>query len=195
MESKKCKYVDDLTLAKSIDLEKNLKKSIESDLERPLNFHERTEHILPVVNNVIQKEVKELETYCNKYKMKINNKKTKVMLFNSKIKTDFQPKIFLQDGSLLEVVEEVKLLGVIITSDLKWKKNTKNIIIKAYKRMWMVKRLKSMGVKTDKLKLAYVQQVRSVLEIAAPAWNSGLTISEKLDIERVQKSFLPYCLW
>ena len=55
--------------------------------------------------------------------------------------------------------------------------------------MWMVKRLKSMGVKTDKLKLAYVQQVRSVLEIAAPAWNSGLTISEKLDIERVQKSF------
>ena len=188
-------YVDDLTLAKSINLEKNLKKSIESELVRPLNFHERTEHILPVVNNVMQKEVKELETYCNKYKMKINNKKTKVMLFNSKIKTDFQPKIFLQDGSLLEVVEEVKLLGVIITSDLKWKKNTKNIIIKAYKRMWMVKRLKSMGVKTDKLKLAYVQQVRSVLEIAAPAWNSGLTISEKLDIERVQKSFLPYCLW
>ena len=55
--------------------------------------------------------------------------------------------------------------------------------------MWMVKRLKSMGANKEELKLAYIQQVRCVLEIAVPAWNSGLTISEKLDIERVQRSF------
>ena len=39
------------------------------------------------------------------------------------------------------------------------------------------------------MKLAYIQQVRSVLEIAVPVWNSGLSISEKIDIERVQKTF------
>ena len=55
--------------------------------------------------------------------------------------------------------------------------------------MWMVKRLRSMGATPETMKLAYIQQVRSVLEIAVPVWNPGLSISEKIDIERVQKSF------
>ena len=87
------------------------------------------------------------------------------MLFNSKIKSDFQPKLFLQDGSLIEVVEEIKLLSIIIISYLKWKNNTKNITKKAYSQPWMIKRLKSMGANKEELKLAYIQQVRSVLEI------------------------------
>ena len=111
------------------------------------------------------------------------------MLFNSKVKTDFQPELFLQDGKQIELVDEIKLLGIILTSDLKWEKNTKHIIRKAYKQMWMVKRLKSMGAIPETMKLAYIQQVRSVLEIAGPVWNSGLSLSEKIDIERVQKSF------
>ena len=102
---------------------------------------------------------------------------------------DFQPQIFLQDGSLLYLVDEIKLLGVIITSDLKWQKNTKHIIMKANKRMWIIKRLKSMGANLEQLKLDFFQQVRSVLEIAVPVWNSSLTISDTLSIERVQKSF------
>ena len=52
----------------------------------------------------------------------------------------------------------------------------------------MVKRLKALGASLNQLKLTYIQQVRSVLEIAVPAWQPGLTIAEKLDIERVQKS-------
>ena len=36
----------------------------------------------------------------------------------------------------------------------------------------------------------YVKQIRSILEFAAPVWNSSLTASEVADIERVQKVFL-----
>ena len=100
------------------------------------------------------------------------------MLFNS----------ILQDGSLVEVVEELKLLGIVITSYLKWKRNTRNMIRKAYKRMWVVKRLKLLGASKKQLILTNVQQVRSALEIAVPVWQPGLTVSEILDIERVQKS-------
>ena len=53
------------------------------------------------------------------------------MVFYSKTKTDCMPQLFLQDGSSVEVVEEFKLLRIILTSDLKWKKNTKNMIRKA----------------------------------------------------------------
>ena len=48
--------------------------------------------------------------------MQINSKKTKVMIFNTQRKYDFLPQVHIDD-KLLEVVEEFKLLGIVITSD------------------------------------------------------------------------------
>ena len=50
--------------------------------------------------------------------MVINEEKTKVMLFNQAWKYDFLPDIHTEAGDMLEVVEEFKLLGLVIRSDL-----------------------------------------------------------------------------
>ena len=50
--------------------------------------------------------------------MKINTDKTKLMLFNPSKKIDFCPE-FEIERKCLEIVEEAKLLGVVIRSDLK----------------------------------------------------------------------------
>ena len=73
--------------------------------------------------------------------MKINKNKTKVMLFNTARLRDFTPKLKI-DGDPIDVVEEIKLLGVILTSDLKWNENTMHITKKAYNKLWMIRRLK-----------------------------------------------------
>ena len=54
----------------------------------------------------------------------------------------------------------------------------------------MLRRLKQHGAATGGLLDVYMKQARSVLELAVPAWHSGLTQSESLDIERVQKAAL-----
>jgi hypothetical protein len=41
----------------------------------------------------------------------------------------------------MEVVEEEKLLRVILTSDLKWSANTKYIVGRAKKKLWILKRV------------------------------------------------------
>ena len=92
------------------------------------------------------------------------------------------------DGVLLEVVKEMKLLGAIITSDLKWHRNTENITKKAYQRLWILKRLKQMGASTESMIDVYAKHIRSVLEFAAVVWNSSLTQENIMTIERVQKS-------
>ena len=69
--------MDDLTLAKAVNLKTTLRKANESDLVRPLQFHQRTEHILPDETNDMLKEMRELEKYCEDHKMKINSKKQK----------------------------------------------------------------------------------------------------------------------
>ena len=77
------------------------------------------------------------------------------MLFNTSYKNDFKPELTI-DGVLLEVVDKMKLLGVIITSDLKWKENTDFITKKAYSRLWLIKRLKQMGASTRALLDTYL---------------------------------------
>ena len=72
--------------------------------------------------------------------MKINYKKTKVILFNPCTSLDFTPKIKLSDQSL-QMVEETRLLGLIVCNDFKWSSNTDHIVKKAYKRLWILRRL------------------------------------------------------
>ena len=52
--------------------------------------------------------------------------KVKVMLFNTSRINDFSPTINI-NRTELEVVDEMKLLGVMITNDVKWFKNTEYI--------------------------------------------------------------------
>ena len=94
------------------------------------------------------------------------------------------------NGNQLETLEEMKILGLILQNDLKWKSNTKNMTAKAYKRLWMIKRLKNAGANQEDLTDVYIKQVRSVLEFGVPVWNGSITKEEVSDIERVQKTFL-----
>ena len=90
----------------------------------------------------------------------------------------------------MEVVEKFKLLGVQIRSDLKWWDNTDYICKKGYTRLWMLRRLKQLGASQSELVDVYQKQVRSVLELAVPVWQPGITVQEKYQIERVQKCAL-----
>ena len=188
MKAKHFKYVDDMTLAEAIILKDTLVPKNDNELIGPLNFHDRFELSLPDNENKLQEAINKLKAYTVENEMKINKKKTKVMLFNQAIKYDFMPEIKLDDGESAEVVEEFKLLGVFITIDLKWHKNTKHITTKGFQRLWMLRRLRQLGASQSELIDVYVKQVRSILEFASVVWHPGLTQDNTAQIERVQKS-------
>ena len=178
------KYVDDLTLAEAINLPKQLVSV--PDRQLPDNYHARTGHVLPDDNSLVVQELSNTLDYAEQNEMKINLKKTKTMLFNPCTSLDFMPEIRLGTHQL-EVVEELRLLGIIVRSDMKWSSNTINMVQKATRKLWMLRRLKNMGAEETDLVDMYVKQIRSLLELAVPAWQGAVTQEEKLDIERVQK--------
>ena len=182
------KYVDDLSYLKSINLSEKLTVNPDPNPARPLSYHNRTSHILPQEENVMQQYMNQLVSFTNENEMQINCKKSKVMLFNTRKKYDFQPEIISETGDSLEVVEEFKLLGLKITSNLKWHANTKFICTKGYSRLWMLRNLKKLGASIENIKDVYEKQCRSVLEMAVPAWAAGLTKNEANQIERVQRT-------
>ena len=119
--------------------------------------------------------------------MRINVNKTKIMLFNSSKKWDFTPTVSLGNKSTnLELVDEVKLLGIIITSDMKWHKNTSHLCERGYSRLWMLRNLKRFGA--SERELLDIKQCRSVLEMAAPVWTPRQTYENIIALERVQRS-------
>ena len=179
------KFVDDLTVAESIILEESVQTV--ANRPRPENYHARTGHALIPEKSQVYKQIMNTQHYAITNEMKLNTKKTKFILFNTCKNIDFIPAINLE-GEEVQTVEEIKILGVVISSDLKFSQNTNYIVKKAFKRIWMLRRLQNLGASEKQLLDVYFKQVRSVLELAVPVWHSSLSKEDSQNIERVQKS-------
>ena len=59
---------------------------------------------------------------------------------------------------------KTKLVGVIITEDLKWGENTSYICKKAREKMWMLRRMLKLKLNMHQMFDAYIKEVRSLLE-------------------------------
>ena len=186
------KYVDDLVLLETVSLKSQLNK-VPKDAQQPYTYHGRTGHELLPENSKVFQTLQETEHYAEKNKMKINFKKTKLMIFNPARSVDFCPSFSLNDNEL-ETVEETKLLGLIVRSDLSWTSNTQYMVKRANKKLWCLRRLKNLGAEVEDLLDVYFKQIRCLLEYGVAVWQPSLTNEDKIKIERVQKSALSIIL-
>ncbi len=120
--------------------------------------------------------------------MKINGSKSNLMLIDLK-KTKTQVNDVKIGSDSVPFVKEMNLLGVVISSNLQWKENTKYIVSRASKRIFAVIKLKSFKASLPDLKQYYCSFIRPVVEYASTVWNTSLTRSEVITIEKVQKRF------
>ena len=125
--------------------------------------------------------------------MKINQTKTKSMIFNFTTKYQFNTRLKLEE-KILETIDETKLLGTIITNNLKWDRNTEHIVKKAYARMEILRKLSSFQAPETDMKQVYIAYIRSLLEQSSNVWHSSLSVENKTDLERVQKIALTIIL-
>ena len=134
----------------------------------------------------LQEAVSSVLAWSNQNDMRINGSKTKEMLISfSKSQADV-PHISI-DGSLLERVESVTLLGVQISNDLSWEKHVSFIVKKAQSRLFSLNMLRRAKVSSKDIMDIFCSKVRPVLEYASPLWHPGLTQEQSDDIENLQK--------
>jgi hypothetical protein len=117
------------------------------------------------------------------------------MKFNFSRTNDFPPELTIKGfNDQLDVISETKLLGIMLTNDLKWASNTEFICKKAYGKMWTLRRMKVLDVDPTVILDVYLKEIRAVLELAVPAWHSGLTQRQSTDIKRAQQVALQIIL-
>ena len=190
IERAKQKFVDDFTVMTAIDLKVNLTKDINPNNPRPLPYRSRTEHILPVEENPLQVQMDNIVKLSKERKMVLNPLKTKTMIFNTLKNYDVLPLISTEEGKILDVVEEHKILGHMIRSDLKTISNTEFICKRAFKRMWIIRRLKALGCSKSELIEVLQQQIISICEVGVPFWGPMITLTESNMLERCMKTGL-----
>ena len=86
------------------------------------------------------------------------------------------------------------MLGVQLSSSLKWTSNTSAICAKAMSKMWLLRRLKKFNLDHEIILDYYLKEIRSLLEHGVPIWNSGLTKAQVREVENVQKVALKIIL-
>ena len=188
----KFKFVDDLTVLETINLisvgltSYNTKNHIPSDISIDNSF-------IPPQNLKSQNWMNEINSWTLNQKMQLNKNKTKNMFFN--FTKNYQSTTRLQiENENIEVLDSTKLLGTVISNDLKWELNTKNIVKKANARMQILRKASQFGASVEDLKLIYFLYIRSQLEQSATVWHSTLTLKNRRDLERVQKTAIKIIL-
>ena len=87
-------------------------------------------------------------------------------------------------------VSSFKILGVIVSNNLKWTEHVHYISAKANSRLHFLKQLKRAGLSNDDILHFYLAVIRPVLEYAAPVWHSSLTNELSDQLESLQKRAL-----
>ena len=64
------------------------------------------------------------------------------------------------------------------------------MVKRANKKLWCLKQLKILGATSKDLLDVYYKQIRSLLEFSVEVWHTNLTVSDRMKIERIQKSAL-----
>ena len=122
-------------------------------------------------------------------KMLLNKKKSNAMLFNFTNKFQFATRIKMEDD-VIEIINETKLLGVMVNDRLNWNSNTAFLVKRANARMRLLHKLVEFEVPQEDLINIYVLYIRSILEQSCQVWHSSLSLENFQDLERVQKNAL-----
>ena len=182
----KYKWLDDLSILEVVNLltigisSYNVRAHVPNDIPVHNGF-------IPAQNLKTQENIHKIQLWTQKKKMRLNQKKSCGIIFNFTRNYQFTSRIDI-GGQPLKIVEEAKLLGLILTSDLKWEKNTQFLVKRANARMDILRKMASFSAPMKDMLTAYISYIRSILEQSCVIWHSTLTEENKEDLERVQKN-------
>ena len=110
------------------------------------------------------------------------------MIINFTNNYQFQTRLQLNKQNI-EVVDQIKFLGTVITNTLSWDENCTRIIKKVNARMLLLRKVWSFGSSLYEMVQLWKTFCLSVLEQSCAVWSNSLTAENESDLERTQKTF------
>ena len=150
-------FIDDLTLLENISLSNLTRKET---IVGPLDWHDRFQLTLPANKSILQHQLLDLQEFSKLHHMKLNQSKTKCLPFINSKTRDFMPQLSLVEGTSLEVIYELKLVGLVVTSDLTWTAHVNYTVARVNGVLWQLTRFRRLGAPQEKLVTFYILKIR-----------------------------------
>ena len=129
-------------------------------------------------------EVAKFCQWCKENYLDLNVKKTKELVIDFRKNAPPVSDLFI-DGVKVERVHEYKYLGTILDDKLNFNANTDFIYRKCQPRMYCLRKLRSLNIKKDILRVFYRSFIESVLSYGFLCWFDGLSLKNKNILTRV----------
>ena len=133
-----------------------------------------------------RQEVMKFCKWCDDNYLNLNVSKTKEMLVDfRKIKSVISP-LSIKDENV-EIVSNYKYLGNIIDNQLTGIDNVKMLIKKANKKLYFLRKLKTLKVSNTVLSMFYRCMIQSTITFCLPSWYNLCNASDKKKLGRIVK--------
>ena len=134
----------------------------------------------------IQNAVDTFSTRATMNKFELNEAKCKELRITFSTKpASFDP--IVVNGKDIDVVPKAKVLGLTLSSNLKWNNHVDEIVKKSRKRLYCLSQLKRSGLKPPELIQFYRTCIRPITEYASPVFHDCLPAYLSKDIESIQR--------
>ena len=137
--------------------------------------------------DLVQRNLKAINQWCNKWGFRISAEKTVIVLFSkdSQLKNKLKP-IYV-DGTQIKVEDTVKFLGVYLDERLTWKHHTDHIVKKCKTRINLMRSISgsSWGASKSSPMTIYRTLIRAVLDYGAIAYGAA-TEAQKRRLDSIQ---------
>ncbi len=138
----------------------------------------------------INELVNDLNDRMTLNKMSLNAQKSMVMVIDKSKKKIHSNVNVAINGVQLPRANVGKLLGVLINKKADWSDHVDAIYAKAFKKLYILRKLKCFGFNRIQLANMYVLHIRSVLEYCCVLWSSALTFNQSKKLVSVEKRAL-----
>ncbi|KAI3356667.1 hypothetical protein L3Q82_003302 [Scortum barcoo] len=137
--------------------------------------HHSGPHISDNDETHYREEIQHLTQWCSNNNLVLNTSKTKEVIvdYRRSRRTEHAP--LLIHGEAVERVNNIKFLGIHITSDLTWSMNTAHLVKKAQQRLFFLRKLKRAGLSPQLLTNFYRATIESILCLSAAVWYGSCT--------------------
>ena len=109
------------------------------------------------------------------------------MKFSRSHKYDFPTEYTIGSPQVLEERTTLQILGIQVQSNLRWDQQVNQMVTRASKTCWVLRRMRALGVDKRTLVEYWKSEGRVHLEMACPVWHSSLTLAQSRSLERCQR--------
>ena len=127
------------------------------------------------------------ESWSDRNFMSLNADKTEIMNILNNHRNTFDQEVII-NGISIQPKRCVAFLGVLVDDHLSFSDHVDKLISDCDKRLYLLRQLKILGMNQQGLTRFFCSNVRSLISYAAPAWFPLLSDTDKIRLEKIQRT-------